>query len=102
MLHEKQEGCDMRFKATLTMIISLAFLLSSERPTRLWSQTPQGQVIAVRAGRMFDPKLGINLSNQVVLIRGDRIINVGPAASVRIPAGAKVIDLSNATVLPGL
>jgi imidazolonepropionase-like amidohydrolase len=98
----KQEECDMRFKVALMMIVGLAFLLSSERSARLWSQTPQSQVVAVRAGRMFDPKSGTNLSNQVVLIRGDRITNVGPAASLQIPTGAKVIDLSNATVLPGL
>jgi imidazolonepropionase-like amidohydrolase len=68
--------------------------------TMLWSQAPQ--TIAVRAGRMFDPKAGQMLSNQVVLIQGDKITGVGPAASLSIPAGAKVIDLSRATVLPGL
>src|SRR6202161_2006382 len=62
----------------------------------------QGQVTAVRAGKMFDPKSGTNLTNQVVLIAGDKITDVGPADRVKIPAGAKVIDLSNATVLPGL
>jgi imidazolonepropionase-like amidohydrolase len=62
----------------------------------------QGQVTAVRAGKMFDPKSGANLTNQVVLISGDKITDVGPADKVTIPAGAKVIDLSKATVLPGL
>jgi imidazolonepropionase-like amidohydrolase len=38
----------------------------------------------------------------VVLIRGDRITDVGPASRVRIPAGSTVIDLRRATVLPGL
>jgi len=60
------------------------------------------QVTAVRAGKMFDPKSGTNLANQVVLITGDKITDVGPADRVKIPAGAKVIDLSQATVLPGL
>jgi imidazolonepropionase-like amidohydrolase len=60
------------------------------------------QVTAIRAGKMFDPKSGTNLSNQVVLITGDKITDVGPADRVKIPAGAKVIDLSQATVLPGL
>src|SRR6202162_3777216 len=62
----------------------------------------QGQVTAVRAGKMFDPKSGTNLANQVVLITGDKITDVGPADRVKIPDGAKVIDLSKATVLPGL
>src|SRR6202035_4554082 len=60
------------------------------------------QVTAIRAGKMFDPKSGTNLTNQGVLITGDKITDVGPADRVKIPAGAKVIDLSQATVLPGL
>jgi len=62
----------------------------------------QAQVVAVRAGKMFDPKSGTNLANQVVLISGDKITDVGPADRVKPPAGARVIDLSQATVLPGL
>lgn len=65
----------------------------------LWSQA---QTTAVRAGRLFDPKSGQMMVNQVVLIQGDRITQVGPAASVSIPSGARVIDLGRATVLPGL
>jgi imidazolonepropionase-like amidohydrolase len=42
------------------------------------------------------------LTNQVVLLEGERITEVGPAAQVRIPAGAQLIDLSQQTVLPGL
>lgn len=65
----------------------------------LW---PQAQTTAVRAGRLFDPKSGQMMVNQVVLIQGERITQVGPAASVSIPSGARVIDLGRATVLPGL
>ena len=61
-----------------------------------------GQAIAIQAGRLFDSKSGQNLSNQVILIQGERIVDVGPADKVRTPAGAQVIDLSHATVLPGL
>jgi len=39
---------------------------------------------------------------QVVVLSGERIVEVGPEAQVRIPAGAEVIDLSESTVLPGL
>ena len=51
---------------------------------------------------LFDSNAGKMLTNQVVLINGERITEVGPAAQVRIPAGAQVIDLSRETVLPGL
>ena len=58
------------------------------------------QVVAVRAGRMFDARGGRMLTNQVILIRGDRVTDVGP--NVSIPTGTRVIDLSGATVLPGI
>ena len=59
-------------------------------------------MVAVRAGRLFDSKSGQMLTKQVVLLQGERITDVGPEAQVKIPAGAQVIDLSQATVLPGL
>src|SRR5712691_10901729 len=65
-------------------------------------RTPPAQGVAVRAGRLFDPRSGMNLANQVILIKGDRITEVGPAASVQIPADVQIIALSRATVLPGL
>jgi imidazolonepropionase-like amidohydrolase len=70
--------------------------------TLLWSQAQAPDTTAVRAGRLFDPKSGQMLTNQVVLIQGDKITQVGPTASVTVPTGARVIDLSRATVLPGL
>jgi imidazolonepropionase-like amidohydrolase len=57
-------------------------------------------VTVVRAGRLFDPRSGTLLTNQTILIRGDRIAEVGP--NVQAPAGARTIDLSRMTVLPGL
>ena len=59
-------------------------------------------VVAIRAGHLFNSTNGQMLMRQVVIISGERITEVGPEAQVRIPAGAKVIDLSHATVLPGL
>ncbi|HEV3060379.1 MAG TPA: amidohydrolase family protein [Vicinamibacterales bacterium] len=64
------------------------------------AQYPAPQIVAVRAGRLFDPTSGTMLTNQVIVIRGDRIVDVGPSAA--IPAGARTIDLSRVTVLPGL
>jgi imidazolonepropionase-like amidohydrolase len=58
--------------------------------------------MAVRAGHLFDSKTGRMLAGQVVIISGQRILEVGPDARTRIPAGARVIDLRQATVLPGL
>src|ERR1041385_3363524 len=59
-------------------------------------------VTAVRAGRLFDSEAGRMLTNQIIITDGERITAVGPENQVKIPAGARVIDLSRATVLPGL
>lgn len=63
---------------------------------------PAPRSMAVRAGRLFDSKSGRMLSNQVVLISGERVTEVGPESRVKIPAGTPVIDLRKSTVLPGL
>src|SRR6202035_1279524 len=70
--------------------------------SRMTMQPPPPEGVAIRAGRMFDPRTGTNLTNQMIVIQGERITDVGPADRVKIPAGARVIDMSNATVLPGL
>ncbi len=60
------------------------------------------KVVAIHAGQLFDGKSDRLSSNQVIVIQGDRIAEVGPAATVKIPAGAEEIDLGTGTVLPGL
>jgi imidazolonepropionase-like amidohydrolase len=67
----------------------------------IYSCPPAPTIVAIRAGRMFDSVSGKMLTKQVVIIQGQRITDVGPDGSVTIPAGARVIDLSQATVLPG-
>lgn len=59
-------------------------------------------VTAIRAGTLIDGKSDHPLHNQIIIIRGNRIESVADASSTKIPAGATIIDLSNATVLPGL
>src|SRR5271156_1432915 len=57
-------------------------------------------LIAVRSARMLDVKTGEYVRDSVVLIQNGRITGAGSGLS--IPAGAKVIDLGTATLLPGL
>ncbi len=63
---------------------------------------PSAQVTVIRAGTLIDGKSDKARHDQVIVIRGNRIESVSDAASAKIPAGATVIDLSKATVLPGL
>jgi imidazolonepropionase-like amidohydrolase len=58
------------------------------------------QVTAIRAGRVVDPEAGTVAQNQVILVEAGKITAIG--GNVKIPSGAKVIDLSRATVSPGL
>ena len=58
-----------------------------------------GGVTAIRAGTLIDGTGAAPVKNVVVLVQGDRITAVG--TNVQVPAGATVIDLSGATLLPG-
>ena len=65
------------------------------------AQQPANSVItAVKAGRLLDPETGTILTNQIILIENGKFKAIG--ADIAIPSGAKVIDLSLLTVLPGL
>jgi len=94
----------------LVRLASLVVAIAAASGSVMWSQArrpPQSpylaspdSIVAVRAGRLFDAKTGTMLNNQIILIKGDRIADVGP--SVQIPPEARVIDLGGATVLPGM
>jgi len=76
-------------------LIALLALLVSAAPV------PAQELTAIRAGRLVDVDRGVVLTNQVILVRGERIEAVQPG-SVSIPRGATLIDLSAYTVTPGL
>jgi imidazolonepropionase-like amidohydrolase len=63
-------------------------------------QAPAPKRIAIRAGRLIDGKSGKPVVNALILIEGDKIVSVTPGGTA--PAGVETIDLSKATVLPGL
>ena len=56
--------------------------------------------VALRCGALLDPRSGRLERDAVIVVRGDRVAQVGAAANV--PAGATVVDLRGYTVLPGL
>jgi imidazolonepropionase-like amidohydrolase len=62
----------------------------------------QVNTVAIRAGHLFDSKSGKMFENQIILVEGEKIESVGSADSVTIPQSAQEIDLSKATVWPGL
>jgi imidazolonepropionase-like amidohydrolase len=88
------------FVVAVTAVSGMLVSAQAPRPPQSPYLAPPDNLVAIRAGRMFDAKAGNMLSNQIILIRGDRIADVGP--SLQIPPQSRVIDLSEATVLPGM
>ena len=60
------------------------------------------KISAIQPGWLLDVRKGVMLQDQVIVIKGNRIFELGPRSKVNIPQNAEVIDLSSATVLPGL
>ncbi|MFY9561748.1 MAG: amidohydrolase family protein [Terriglobales bacterium] len=82
-----------RWLGALVLLLVLAGLC--------WAQTAAvPKAVVIHAGRLLDVKTGKTLTGQTIVIQGDKITSVGSDAQV--PAGATVIELPNATVLPGL
>jgi imidazolonepropionase-like amidohydrolase len=77
----------------------LLLMCSAQAPAAAAGVAPQ-QVTVIRAGKFIDVERGRELSNQIIVVRGTKIEAVGP--NLAVPDGAKVIDMSNMTVLPGL
>jgi imidazolonepropionase-like amidohydrolase len=91
--------------AFLILIVSVATFLSQEtgkQPGAIRPAPPQGKgVIALRAARLIDGTGKAPISNAIVVVTDDKITAVGTASDVRVPAGAKVLDLGDVTILPG-
>jgi len=86
-------------KSLLLLVFSLAISATAVR-----AQSPAasaGQITVIRAGTLIDGSNAQPRKNQLIFVRANRIEKV-TEASAQIPAGAAVIDLSSATVLPGL
>jgi imidazolonepropionase-like amidohydrolase len=95
----------VQIKSVLSLSSSLLLLtclgraaIAADSPTS--PAAPAASLTAIRAGRFIDVQAGRVLANQIIVIRGTKIEAVG--GNVAIPDGAKVLDLSRMTVLPGL
>ena len=88
----------MRSSSALALLLALAVPAAA----RGESPAPAEPPIAIRAGTLIDGRSDQARRNQVVVVRGRRIEAVGDATATSVPPGARVIDLTGATVLPGL
>lgn len=81
------------------IILSLLLVI----PGLLLSQKPEIQTItAIKAGRLIEVSSQTIRKNMIILVAGKKILWVKPASQAKIPGKARVIDLHDHTVLPGL
>ena len=85
----------IRIRSILPVAVASTFLLAAPSPAE-----DAKALLFVKAGRLIDGRGGAPIVPATIRIEGERIVAVGPA--LPIPPGARVIDLGNATLLPGL
>ena len=95
------EGLMLKMICCSFVVMTLIVVGASPSIAQERSAQPAAKVV-IHAGKLLDVKTGKTLSDQVIVVEGDKITTVGPASSVKAPADAKLIELGKATVLPGL
>ncbi len=91
--------------AFLVLIANAPTFLSQEsgkQPGAIRPAPPQGKgVVVLRAARLIDGTGKASISNAVLIVTDEKITAVGAAGDVPVPAGARIIDLGDVTLLPG-
>jgi len=87
----------VNFSRTI-FVLALCFLAANTGAQQ--QPTPRDSITAIKAGHLVDVENGRVLDKQIILVRGGKIEAIG--SDVEIPATAKILDLSNKTLLPGL
>ena len=64
--------------------------------------TVNDSVVALTNARIIDGTGAPSRDAQTIIIRGEKIVAVGPSASVSVPAGARTVDASGKTIIPGI
>jgi len=88
----------MNYKTLIVGALALAGLLSRPVP----ASDIDAQILAIQAARLYDGTGQAPIENATILIRGNRIIAVGTSGELSLPDRARIIDLGDSTVMPGL
>lgn len=86
----------MHIRHVVAAALAIAAPLTAQQ-----AAAPAPAVTVLKAARLIDGTGAATVANGMVLVIGDSIAAVGTAATVKVPAGAKVIDLGDVTLLPG-
>ena len=92
-----------KIKFLLISLILFSFQfqnIKAQNPGAPGEQTGKG-IVVLKAAQIIDGTGAEPIKNGVIVVTNNKITAVGTSANVRIPSGAKVIDLGNATLLPG-
>ncbi|HET9513209.1 MAG TPA: amidohydrolase family protein [Gemmatimonadales bacterium] len=93
----------MLCSAAILLALPVASLPGQEaRPRNKFGVSVEAPVIAITGVKLIDGTGGPARDNQTIIIRGNKIAEVGPAAQIKPPAGAHVIDGAGHTVIPGM
>jgi imidazolonepropionase-like amidohydrolase len=92
----------MKRTLSLRIVLISAAALCATVSLSAQTATPAPTSVVLRVGKLLDVKTGNTLTNQAIVIEGDKIASVGPAATAKTPTGASTIDIPSATALPGL
>ncbi|MFI5097683.1 MAG: amidohydrolase family protein [Candidatus Acidiferrales bacterium] len=91
----------MRTIISVWLGVLLAGICGIRTGAQTATESKTSNLVVIRAGALLDGQTETARKNQLIFIRGERIEKISDA-SAAIPGGAKVVDLSAATVLPGL
>ena len=90
------------FAVSVCLLTQLSVMTALTQSPTITPQAPIGKgVVVLKAARLIDGTGKPAIANGVVVVTDNMITAVGPASQVAVPAGAKVIDLGDATLLPG-
>ncbi len=97
----------MKFKLVVATVMAAASLCAAQQSSEAGKTSATAAKAApaityIKAGRLFDSTSDTYRENVVIVVEGQRIKSIEAAGQAQVPAGAMVIDLSKATVLPGL
>jgi imidazolonepropionase-like amidohydrolase len=87
----------MRWSPLFLLLFALLWPIQTQRP----APAPE-TVYLLKPARVFDGDSAQLHDNWAILVRGEKIEAVGPTASIKAPANAKVIELAGLTLMPGL
>jgi imidazolonepropionase-like amidohydrolase len=89
----------MKFSAFAASVFLAAAPLAAQSASPSKPAVPP-KITVVKSAHLVDPKSGTVVANAVIIVQDDKVTQVG--SGLAVPAGAEVIDLKGATILPGL